>query len=279
MHLRDSTLAERKLHTVIGENARRKPRDLYDAGWLVHERPELISNESAKKLKEWMAGLTPERKASMRQAMQKERVIRRCDVDVVWRLLENGIKDLKIERDSGRTSPGISNDGPGAAQEPKTAGGTSSNTPAQARTSAKDSVSGSPLRAALVCGVHLLRSGLSLKTIRDRLSARIPLSCETSSWQPQVPTSGCSWGGFPVTATLLLLSGVRACIRARVGRGHGSGSLTYAGLCWSWIGRGARPLPRATRPTSCRSAVLAVRVPRVGSRASARGSVVGGCRR
>ena len=160
MHLRDSTLAERKLHTVIGENARRKPRDLYDAGWVVHERPELIPNESAKKLKEWMAGLTPERKASMRQAMQKERVIRRCDVDVVWRLLENGIKDLKIERDSGRTSPGISNDGPGAAQEPKTAGGTSSNTPAQARTSAKDSVSGSPLRAALVCGVHLLRSGL-----------------------------------------------------------------------------------------------------------------------
>ena len=55
---KNAELAERKLHTVIGQTARRKPRDLYDAGWLIHERPELISNESTKKLKEWMAGLT-----------------------------------------------------------------------------------------------------------------------------------------------------------------------------------------------------------------------------
>jgi len=78
----DHELAERKLQTVIGESARQKPRDLYDAGWLVHERPELITSSSAAKLKEWMASLTPDRKAAMRRRMRGERVIRRCDVEI-----------------------------------------------------------------------------------------------------------------------------------------------------------------------------------------------------
>ena len=43
----------------IGDRPRRKPRDLYDTGWLVHERPELISSDSAARLKDWMIrGLT-----------------------------------------------------------------------------------------------------------------------------------------------------------------------------------------------------------------------------
>ena len=37
--------------------------------------------------------------------MREERVIGRCDVKTAWRLLEDGIKRLTIERDSDRTSP------------------------------------------------------------------------------------------------------------------------------------------------------------------------------
>lgn len=38
----DKELVERKLQTIVGSAPRRKPRDLYDAGWIVHEHPELV---------------------------------------------------------------------------------------------------------------------------------------------------------------------------------------------------------------------------------------------
>ena len=91
---KDRELAERKLNTVIGDRPRQKPRDLYDTGWLVHERPELISKDSAMKLKAWMNGLSADRKARLRREMQAGRVIARCDVDKAWRLLEEGITRL-----------------------------------------------------------------------------------------------------------------------------------------------------------------------------------------
>ncbi len=60
----------------------------------MHERPELISKDSAMKLKAWMNGLSADRKARLRREMQAERVIARCDVDKAWRLLEEGITRL-----------------------------------------------------------------------------------------------------------------------------------------------------------------------------------------
>ena len=106
---KDHILAERKLQTVIGENARRKPRDVYDAGWLVHERPELISRESATKLNRWIKTLEPAEKQGLVSRMQRDRVIRRCDVLKAFTLLEEGIDRFDNERDGGVDPPADAN--------------------------------------------------------------------------------------------------------------------------------------------------------------------------
>lgn len=94
-------LVERKLNTVVGSTARQKPRDLYDAGWLVHEHPELISQRQAAGLKAWLADLSAEKKKSLKQEMRDEQVIGRADVDKAWTMLEDGIRRLSVERDDG----------------------------------------------------------------------------------------------------------------------------------------------------------------------------------
>ena len=47
-------LVNRKLATLIGREPREKPRDIYDAGWLMTERPELIGDTDRTKLHEWL---------------------------------------------------------------------------------------------------------------------------------------------------------------------------------------------------------------------------------
>ena len=92
-------LTERKLNTMIGERPRRKNRDVYDTGWLVHERPEFISSYSAARLKDWIRSLSKRDKTALKEDMQIDRVIGRCYVEDAWRLLEQGIAELKVETD------------------------------------------------------------------------------------------------------------------------------------------------------------------------------------
>ena len=54
---RGGELAHRKLNTITGEKPRMKARDIYDAGWLAAERPDLIDSEDRRKLKDWLNGL------------------------------------------------------------------------------------------------------------------------------------------------------------------------------------------------------------------------------
>ena len=95
---RDRDLVERKLNTLVGSSARHKPRDIYDAGWLVHKHPELISEKQSAGLKSWLAKLSPEQKENLKEEMRRERVIGRTDVDQVWSMLEKGIQRLHTSR-------------------------------------------------------------------------------------------------------------------------------------------------------------------------------------
>ena len=66
----DRELAARKLNTVIGESPRQKPRDVYDTGWLVHERPDLISKDDAPAIGERTAAASPDGGGSGRVVLE-----------------------------------------------------------------------------------------------------------------------------------------------------------------------------------------------------------------
>ena len=93
-------LAERKLQTVIGKRPRQKPRELYDTGWLVHERPSLITTADRSKLTDWIEGLSAERREALKDNMRRDRTIGRCNVETAWRLLETGVRSFAREREA-----------------------------------------------------------------------------------------------------------------------------------------------------------------------------------
>ena len=95
---RGGELAHRKLNTITGEKPRMKARDIYDAGWLAAERPDLIDSEDRRKLKDWLNGLPDSSKNALKTLMRREPVIGRADVDEVWKQLENGIRRLDPDR-------------------------------------------------------------------------------------------------------------------------------------------------------------------------------------
>ena len=90
-------LARRKLNTIIGEKPRMKPRDIYDAGWLAAERPELINEKDRRELKAWLAGMNPGEKTAHKIGMEREEIIGRVNIDEVWKQLEAGIQSLNTE--------------------------------------------------------------------------------------------------------------------------------------------------------------------------------------
>ena len=52
-------LVHKKLETLVGSSPRELPRDIYDAGWLVTHRPELVGTANEEKLKIWINSKTP----------------------------------------------------------------------------------------------------------------------------------------------------------------------------------------------------------------------------
>ena len=117
----DAGLVHRKLGTMVGPGrARQKARDIYDTGWLVNERPELINNKDRKLLREWADSLTPDQTAILKERLRDDGVTRRVNADTVFSMLKSGIKRLDVEPDRKNTRgdghPGT--DGP-AGPQPK----------------------------------------------------------------------------------------------------------------------------------------------------------------
>ena len=98
---RPSELVSRKLHTMVGTHPRQLARDIYDTAWIVSERPDLLLENDAAKLQEWIKNLTPRRRKQLQNRLQHEELTARVDANDVWQALETGIRTLQ-ERPNDR---------------------------------------------------------------------------------------------------------------------------------------------------------------------------------
>ena len=74
-------LPHRKLQTLIGEEPREKARDIYDAGWLVTERPELIREDDREKLERWLAAKSPADIELLKERVRDDAITGRADAE------------------------------------------------------------------------------------------------------------------------------------------------------------------------------------------------------
>ena len=105
-------LVHRKLATLIGPSPREKARDIYDAGWLVTERPALIGKEDRGTLQAWLAAKSHEEVGSLKEKLKEDAITGRVDADDIWKRLTNGIRRLDLaERRHGGKQRGTTMEG------------------------------------------------------------------------------------------------------------------------------------------------------------------------
>ena len=94
----EKELVHKKLGTMIGPGrTRQRARDIYDTGWLVNEKPELINQGDRQLLKEWMEQLTPADTDNMKDKLRRNRLTARVDAETVVSMLKKGIERLQVE--------------------------------------------------------------------------------------------------------------------------------------------------------------------------------------
>ena len=94
-----SELVSRKLHTIVGAQPRQLARDIYDAAWIVSERPDLLQQADAAKLRQWIENVTPRRREQLQNRLQQEELTARVSANDVWQALETGIRRLEQKPD------------------------------------------------------------------------------------------------------------------------------------------------------------------------------------
>ena len=87
-------LVTRKLQTVIGKRARQKARDIYDAAWIVSERPDLVGPADAKKLQQWVE-TTPAHRDTLARRLESGTVTQRVSSSQVLEALVAGVRRLQ----------------------------------------------------------------------------------------------------------------------------------------------------------------------------------------
>ena len=88
-------LVRRKLHTIVGAQPRQLARDIYDTAWIVSERPDLLQQADAAKLRQWTENVTPRTREQLQNRLQQEEVTARVSANDVWQALEAGIQRLE----------------------------------------------------------------------------------------------------------------------------------------------------------------------------------------
>ena len=88
-------LVSRKLHTIVGLQPRQLARDIYDAAWIVSERPDLLQQADATRLRRWIEDVTPRRREQLQNRLQQEELTARVSANDVWQALEAGIRRLE----------------------------------------------------------------------------------------------------------------------------------------------------------------------------------------
>ncbi len=79
---------------MVGPNARYKPRDIYDAGWVATTHPELVRDDDARKLKNWIASRTPKQIQDIKTALAEDQVTGQVDTNELWECVARGISRL-----------------------------------------------------------------------------------------------------------------------------------------------------------------------------------------
>ena len=98
MVFRPVHLVHKKLQTLIGDRSRQKARDIYDAGWVVNEKPELLARPDIERLKNWEKRITRWDIVSMTETLGREPVIGRVDARTVIDKMRTGIRKLNVDR-------------------------------------------------------------------------------------------------------------------------------------------------------------------------------------
>ena len=87
-------LVHRKLQTMIGPNARCKPRDIYDAGWVATTHPELVRDDDARELKNWITSRTSKQIQDLKTALAEDQVTGQVDTNELWECVAESISRL-----------------------------------------------------------------------------------------------------------------------------------------------------------------------------------------
>ena len=90
----DAVLVRRKLATIIGEKPREAARDVYDAGWIITQHPELLDGLMRTKLRAWLRTIDDRRTRRLRRRLERDKRTRRVSATEVLALLEESILAL-----------------------------------------------------------------------------------------------------------------------------------------------------------------------------------------
>ena len=90
----DAVLVRRKLATIIGEKPREAARDVYDAGWIITQHPELLDGLMRTKLRAWLGTIDDRRTRRLRRRLERDKRTRRVSAAEVLALLEESILAL-----------------------------------------------------------------------------------------------------------------------------------------------------------------------------------------
>ena len=87
-------LVHRKLETMVGRKPRHKARDIYDAGWIATTHPELVGEDDARKLKNWMASRTHTEIQELKTTLARGPVTSQVNTNELWECVVHGIREL-----------------------------------------------------------------------------------------------------------------------------------------------------------------------------------------
>lgn len=87
-------LVRRKLYTLVGAQPRQLARDIYDASWIVSERPDLLQQTDVAKLRRWLDNATPRTRERLQNRLRQEELTARVSASDIWLALETGLGSL-----------------------------------------------------------------------------------------------------------------------------------------------------------------------------------------
>ena len=91
---RSDVLVTKKLNTLVGENTRQQARDLYDAAWILCNRPQCVALESLRRLDAYANNLSPIAESQWDRLFSQDPIMSRADFTETWLALTERLDAL-----------------------------------------------------------------------------------------------------------------------------------------------------------------------------------------